>query len=131
MDVGRLATDIAWVAIGGALGAVLRFLAYTAMPRIAFPWASLAVNLLGAFILGWIFLAAGMNHAPRLFLAVGVLGAFTTLSTFSVETIELLRENRHLFALTNVLANGIGGPVMAWLGWRASVTFGTLGAGGA
>lgn len=108
--------DLLLVALGGALGALLRFGAHTMLPRIAFPWTTLAVNLLGSFLLGLLFLPQGMEHGPRLFLAVGVLGAFTTLSTFSVETVELWREGRAALAVLNVTANGIGGPVMALLG---------------
>ncbi len=110
--------DLALVALGGALGAVARFAISTWLPRMAFPGATLAVNLVGSFLLGFSFLDHGMEHGPRLLLAVGFLGAFTTLSTFSVETIELWREQRIGMAVANIVANGVGGPLMALAGWR-------------
>ena len=104
------------VALGGALGAVLRFGVSTWLPRIAFPWATMVVNLVGSFVLGYLFLAHGMDHPLRLLVAVGFLGALTTLSTYSVETIELWREGRPAMAAVNVGLNGLGGPLMALLG---------------
>lgn len=109
---------IALVAVGGALGALLRFGVSTAMPRIDFPWHTLLINIVGAFILGAIFLDHGMEHNTRLFVAVGFLGAFTTMSTFSVETIELWTEQRIGLAVVNMVANGVGGPLAALAGWK-------------
>ncbi len=106
------------VALGGALGAMSRFGVSTALPRLVFPWHTLAVNLVGAFLLGYLFLDHGMGHTPRLLIAVGFLGAFTTLSTYSVETLELVQEGHARLAVANVGLNGLGGPLMAWLGWR-------------
>lgn len=106
------------VALGGALGAVARFAVSSAMPRLVFPWHTLAVNLLGAFVLGFAFLDHGMEHSTRLWFAVGFLGAFTTLSTYSVETVSLWREGHVAAAIGNAAANGIGGPLLALAGWR-------------
>lgn len=112
--------DVALVALGGALGAVARFGVSSALPRLLFPWHTLAVNLAGSFLLGLVFLDHGMEHPTRLWFAVGFLGAFTTLSTYSVETIDLWRTGRPGLAAINALANGIGGPLLALLGWRLS-----------
>lgn len=112
------------VAIGGALGALARFAVSSALPRLAFPWHTLLVNLAGAFVLGFLFLDHGMEHRARLAVAVGFLGAFTTLSTYSVETVELLREGRNTLAAANVAANGLGGPLFAVAGWRVAVALG-------
>jgi len=79
------------------------------------------VNLAGAFVLGALFLDHGMEHRARLLVAVGFLGAFTTLSTYSVETLELWREGHAGLAVANVAANGLGGPLMALAGWRLAV----------
>ena len=111
--------DIALVAAGGALGAVARFGVSTFAWR-AFPWPTLVVNLAGSFLLGYFMLEAGMEHAPRLWLAVGFLGAFTTLSTYSFETVDLWRTGHIGMAVANVAANGVGGPLVALLGWRLS-----------
>ena len=112
--------DLLLVALGGALGAVARFGVSSLLPRIDFPWHTLAVNLVGSFLLGYLFLDHGMEHGPRLLVAVGFLGAFTTLSAYGVETIELVREGHARLAAANVALNGLGGPLMAWLGWRLS-----------
>ena len=112
------ARDLLLVALGGALGALTRFGVSTAMPRLDFPWHTLVINLAGSFVLGALFLEHGMEHPARLLVAVGFLGAFTTLSTYSVETIELWREGTIGLALANVALNGLGGPLAALAGWR-------------
>ena len=110
--------DIALVAAGGALGCLARFAVSSAWPRVGFPWHTLAVNLAGSFVLGALFLDHGMEHSARLAIAVGFLGGFTTLSTYSAETIDLWRHGEVPSAVANVLANGLGGPLMALAGWR-------------
>lgn len=110
--------DLLLVALGGALGAVARFGVSSALPRIDFPWHTLLVNLVGSFLLGYLFLDHGMEHGPRLLVAVGFLGAFTTLSTYGVETVGLVREGQARLAAANAVLNGLGGPLAAWLGWR-------------
>ncbi len=109
--------DLLLVAAGGAIGALLRFATTTWLPRSGFPWATLLVNLVGSFLIGYLLLGSGMEHAPRLFFAVGLLGAFTTMSAFSAETIALLQDRRAWTAGANVLANALGGPLLAFLGW--------------
>jgi fluoride exporter len=116
--------DIALVAVGGALGCLARFAVSSAWPRTGFPWHTLAVNLAGSFALGALFLDHGMEHPARLAVAVGFLGGFTTLSTYSAETIDLWRSGHAAPATANVLANGLGGPLMALAGWRLAVGLG-------
>ncbi len=106
------------MAAGGALGALARFGVSTALPRLDFPWHTLLVNLAGSFVLGFLFLDSGMEHPWRLAVAVGFLGAFTTLSTFSVETVDLWRSGHVPLAFANLAANGVGGPLFALGGWR-------------
>jgi CrcB protein len=80
------------VMLGGAIGAGLRLLAGgVALARLGpgFPWGTLFVNLAGGLLIGLLtgwFVRAGANEAMRLFLAVGILGGFTTFSAFSLET---------------------------------------------
>lgn len=112
--------DALLVAAGGALGATARFLVSAALPRLVFPWHTLAVNFVGSFLLGFVLLDHGMDHGPRLFFAVGFLGAFTTLSTYSVETVDLWRTGSSRAAIANAMANALGGPLLAWLGWRVA-----------
>lgn len=112
------ARDLLLVAAGGIAGALLRFGVSTWMPTKAFPWATLLVNLTGAFAIGLLMLPAPAEHSTRLLVVVGFLGAFTTLSTYSFETVELWRGGRVGLALANVAANGVGGPLLALVGWK-------------
>ena len=113
-----IAIDLGLVALGGAAGSMLRFGISTWLPTKEFPWATLAVNLLGSFVIGALMLPSGLDHGPRLLLVVGLLGGFTTLSSFSFETIDLWRSQHVGLALANLLANGLGGPLAAVAGWR-------------
>lgn len=110
--------DVGLVAMGGALGAVARFGVSTWMPRLDFPWHTLLVNLAGSLLIGAFLVESGMDHPWRLAVAVGFLGAFTTLSTYSVETLDLWRNGHTMLAVGNAVANGIGGPFAALVGWR-------------
>lgn len=86
------------VAVGGALGAVSRYLLGSwvqSMSGGSFPWGTWTVNVLGSLLLGFamVWLAETLASAEvRLFVAMGFLGSFTTFSTFSFETVELVRE---------------------------------------
>ena len=110
------------VGIGGFIGAVLRFSINTAVPADKFPWGTLAVNIIGSFILGYMFFAYMFNGQLsdewRAFLGIGILGAFTTMSTFSVETMSLFGQDEVPKAMTNILLN-VGGSLAAV--WLASI----------
>lgn len=94
---------VALVALGGAVGAMGRFvLARWRTPR--FPFATLIANVTGSFLLG--FLAAGASESPLLLLmGVGFCGSLTTFSTFSLDTLVLAREGRRGAAVVNVIAS--------------------------
>ncbi len=100
------------------MGCVARFGVSSWFPTKEFPWATLAVNLVGAAILGALVLPAGMESPWRQLIGIGFLGGFTTLSTFSVETVDLARTGHTALAAISVVANGVGGPVAAWVGWQ-------------
>jgi len=112
------------VALGGALGSVLRYLLGTwtqALTRsIDFPYGTLIVNLLGCFAIGFLAQLAESRGAftsdTRMFVFIGILGGFTTFSSFGNETINLLREGETWNALANVGANVIFGLLLVWLG---------------
>ena len=109
------------VALGGALGAVLRFYISESMPDADFPWATLSVNLVGSLLLGAVTAATlsnALSEPQALLLGVGLLGAFTTMSTFSVETITLMEAGRWRLAGTYVVVSAVIGPLLAWLGWK-------------
>lgn len=109
--------DVALVASGGALGAVLRYvfgIFCTQLLGSRFPWGTFVVNVLGCFLLGWLLQAAAsstVSDATKLALGTGLLGAFTTFSTFSVETIHAWHRAPAI-AVSNVVA-GVAVGIMA------------------
>jgi len=109
------------VALGGAVGAVLRFYLSETLPSEAFPWATLSVNLMGSFLLGVVMAATlvdALGETQALLLGVGLLGAFTTMSTFSVETVMMVEDGRWRRAGLYVVASAVVGPLLAWFGWK-------------
>jgi CrcB protein len=111
------------IAAGGALGALLRFGSSTAMHRWlgqGFPYGTLFVNVTGSFLMGFLYmlLTSRMEVAVpwRAFFLVGLLGAFTTFSTFSMDTLQLLEKDMWLKAVLNVLSNVIVCLAAAWAG---------------
>jgi len=116
-------TQILAIAAGGAIGALLRYwtsIAVHGRLGMAFPYGTLAVNVLGSLLMGFLYIwlidrmAAG--PALRAFLLVGVLGAFTTFSTFSMETLNLLEAGHPGKALANVLVSVLVCVTAAGLG---------------
>jgi len=98
------------VASGGALGAMLRYgVGLSLAGRSGFPWATLAINVSGSLLFGffalWLSERLPMANEVRAFVLVGVLGAFTTFSTFSWETLALLQQGEMTRAAVNVLTN--------------------------
>lgn len=92
-----LVKSLLLVAAGGAIGATARYGFSLALINSAarFPFATLAVNILGSFLLGLLFAYSqqqAVSESWRLFLGVGILGAFTTFSTFSVEVVVLIQQ---------------------------------------
>jgi len=98
------------VGSGGFLGAVGRFLISGWIHRLlgpSFPYGTLAVNTLGSFIIGFLILYFEQTLLPhqKIFVVTGLLGALTTFSTFSLETVWMLEENLYLKAATNISLN--------------------------
>ena len=115
-----------WVALGGAIGSMGRYgLGLWLARHEGFPWGTLAANILGSFIIGvcaGFFLDEQRKSTSAIFLMPGFCGGFTTFSAFSLQTVELMREQAWL----KVAAN-IGGSVMVclacvWLGWMLGDT---------
>ena len=112
--------NILLVALGGALGAVSRYLFGLTMmkkyPEPPFPIAMLCVNVIGSLGLGLFFafyygvlpLARAYDDAIFLFLGIGFFGAFTTFSTFSVETVQLIEKNLYKKAIIYVSLSIVG-----------------------
>lgn len=102
------------VALGGAIGATLRYcvsLIFSGTHSI-FNWGTITVNILGSFIIGALFALLSSHDVSttlRTFLFVGLLGGFTTFSSFSLDTVNIFRESGLLSATFYVLINNIGG----------------------
>ena len=117
------------VGFGGFLGSALRYIVSGYVQQsardIGFPYGTLAVNVIGCFVIGALSALAEnrgvFTTEARLFVFVGILGGFTTFSTFSNETMNFLREGDNLRALANVTAQLILGLGAVWLG-RSIVT---------
>jgi CrcB protein len=119
MQLGRFLI----VATGGALGSMARYWVGGWAPRVfgqAFPYGTFIVNVLGSFLISGI-MTVGLNTTAispnmRLFLSVGVLGGFTTYSSFNYETLTLLQQRLWLTGGLNMAATGLGCLVAGALG---------------
>lgn len=120
------------VAVGGALGAVTRYVLGTWIARIFgpdFPMGTFVINVSGAFVFGVVLGLANdgiLSANARLFLAVGVLGGYTTFSTFSYETLSLLQDGTMGLALLNVAGQLLLGVGAAYLGLIVSRALGGM-----
>lgn len=100
-----------WVAVGGALGSVARFWCSGAVARLigeTFPWGTLGVNIVGSFIIGFAATAMGPDGrmfagtTARQFVMAGFCGGFTTFSSFSLQTLNLLNDGEWIPAVGNI-----------------------------
>lgn len=111
------------IAAGGALGALLRFWMSTGIYALlgrGFPYGTLAVNVLGSLLMGYLYIImverVAVSGEWRAFALVGLLGAFTTFSTFSIETLNLLEQADYAKAFANVFVSVIACVVAAFAG---------------
>jgi CrcB protein len=117
------------VMLGGSLGAASRYgigLLAAKTWGTQFPWGTLTVNLIGCFLIGLIFALANRVHLltpdMRLLLITGFLGALTTFSSFSLETVNAARAGLALQPLVNILVNNLGGLALTFVGlWLGGV----------
>ncbi len=109
------------VFLGGGLGSCLRYAARLLIDSSKFPYATLAVNIVGSFAAGWIVhLALKQQITPgwKLFIMTGVMGGFTTFSAFSGETVELFLAGRARAAAVNIAVSLVACLGAAALGFR-------------
>ncbi len=112
------------VALGGAIGATARYALAGFVHRFAslsFPWGTFIVNVSGCFVFG---IVAGVGEArgglaplTRAFLLIGILGGYTTFSSFTFETMELLRGGQMPQAIGNVVGQVVLGLLAFWAAW--------------
>ena len=111
------------IALGGSIGAVMRFLMSTGIHGLlgrGFPYGTLLVNVLGSLVMGVLYelLSQRISVSPevRSILLIGFLGAFTTFSSFSIETVNLIEQGDIIKALLNVFLNVVLCVLAAWAG---------------
>jgi CrcB protein len=113
-----------FVGIGGFIGSILRYFVSGYVQQITksfdFPYGTLVVNLLGCLVIGFLSQLADVRGAfsaeTRVLIFIGILGGFTTFSTFGNETMNLLRDTETLSAFANIGAHVILGLGAVWLG---------------
>ena len=116
------------IGLGGAIGSVARYTLSVAVLRVSgtlFPLGTFVVNVIGCLVFGAIAGAATarvqITSELRLFLLVGVLGGFTTFSSYAFESFALIREGQFLWASINVAGQVIAGLAGVWAGYVLSV----------
>lgn len=119
--------QVFYVAVGGAIGASLRFWISSWMNAgsvSAVPTGTLAVNLLGSLVIGWLWgyfmTQSSVPLRLQLFLVTGLLGGFTTFSSFSLENWQLIEQGYWKTAVLYLLISNLGGVALAYAGFRAS-----------
>ncbi len=116
-------TRVLAVGAGGFAGAIARYVLGAAVQRALsspFPWATFVVNATGCFAIGFLAVIAderfAMGPLARLFWIAGVLGGYTTFSTFGYETVDLARAGSHGLALANAVGQVVVGLLAVWAG---------------
>jgi CrcB protein len=122
---GHGPADIAAIAIGGGLGTVIRYLLSQAFPAgQGFPWAIFVINVTGCFALGLLMVCLLDVWLPRRllrpFLAIGLIGGYTTFSTYAAGIVTLIRQHALALASAYALASVMAGLVAVWCGMAAA-----------
>jgi fluoride exporter len=124
-----------WIAIGSALGGMARFWCSGAVARLigeTFPWGTLTVNVVGSFVIGFFAIISGpdgrllVGTPVRQFVMIGICGGYTTFSSFSIQTLELMRDGEWLQAGGNAVASVVLCLVAVWAGAALATAFNTM-----
>lgn len=119
-----------WVALGGALGSTSRYAVGRAVARFVdgdFPWSTLIVNVSGSLLIGFLAGLVTVEGRPslspeaRAFVLIGILGGFTTFSSFSLQTFALFNDGEWLAAAVNIVASVALCMLGVWLGHTVGV----------
>jgi len=121
---------LAWLSLAGAMGTLARYGLAGLVHRIdgsSFPWGTVAVNLIGCFMAGWLYVIFenrwAVSGETRTIILVGFMGAFTTFSAMILETGVLLRSTDWMYAAGNIaLQNGVG-FISLWAGMALARMF--------
>jgi len=123
MERGNFMEQVLWISLGAVLGANLRYWVTDTLSNQLgknFPYGTFVINLTGSLLLG-LFIAiagksAGLDPRWRAFLAVGFIGAYTTFSTYAVDSVDLALNGQWLLGLTNLVGSAVLGGLMAFAG---------------
>jgi fluoride exporter len=109
--------------LGGAIGTLLRFIIYQIADRHlnqSYPWGTFIVNLLGSLLIGLLwsyFDKSSISPAMRVFLFIGILGSFTTFSTFAFDNLSLAQEGAFRVMAINILLTNVLGIGLCFVGY--------------
>lgn len=124
-----------WIAVGSALGGMARFWFSGVAARLVgetFPWGTILVNVLGSFLIGFVATLTGpdgrifADTLTRQFLMLGILGGYTTFSSFSLQSLTLLQDGEWLLAGANIAVSVIACLVAVWMGYALAATINSL-----
>jgi fluoride exporter len=114
-----------WIAVGSALGGVARYWCSGVAARLigeTFPWGTLIVNVVGSFIIGFFATITGpdgrllVGTPMRQFVMVGICGGYTTFSSFSIQTLNLMHDGEWLYVGANIVASVVLCLLAVWIG---------------
>jgi CrcB protein len=118
---------VGWVAAGGAIGSAARYILAGLVHRYTsafFPYGTFTVNMVGCLLFGVIFGLTEqrfvISPTLRAFLLIGILGGFTTFSSYAFESFQLIRDAQYLRASVNVVGQAVLGLACFWLGYLAN-----------
>lgn len=128
-------TTYLWVAIGGALGTTGRYWLSGIVARLigeTFPWGTLFVNVTGSIIIGFFATLTGpdgrvfVGSTARQFVMIGICGGYTTFSSFSLQTLNLMNDGEWLYAGANIIGSVLLCLVAVWAGYMLAVNLNAM-----
>ena len=124
-----------WIAIGSALGGMARYWCSGVVARLigeTFPWGTIVVNVIGSFIIGFFATLTGPDgrifagSLTRQFVMIGICGGYTTFSSFSLQTLDLMNDGEWLYAGTNIVLSVVLCLIAVWIGHVMAVGLNTM-----
>jgi CrcB protein len=126
--------DYLWIALGGALGTAGRYWLSGVVARSigeTFPWGTLIINVTGSFLIGIFATLTGpdgrffVESTARQFVMIGICGGYTTFSSFSLQTLNLMQDGEWLYATAYILSSVALCLIAVWLGYAMAVAINT------
>jgi fluoride exporter len=124
-----------WVAVGGAIGTLGRYWLTGVVSRLigeTFPWGTIVINVTGSFIIGFFATLTGPDgriFAPtdvRQFVMIGICGGYTTFSSFSLQTLNLMNDGEWLYAGANIVLSVVACIIAVWVGHVLALSLNTM-----